>query len=197
MAVRRQKKFPVRLYNRSFYIRIDAGRDFRMLKLTLTENTELIDNREKCLTWLRTHKVDVGLTSSASGRSVFLLGIHTRGSPIMRIPPRPVVQPALAQESLKSEMGEKMKAACEAAFEGDQDGVITGMEAAGQRGADGIREYIDAGIDPPNSPVTLSGGWIWNRAAKKGVLVSGKNGSTPMKDTEQLYNDFDWEITGR
>ena len=35
----------------------------------------------------------------------------------------------------------------------------------------------------------------YNRVAKKGVLVGGKTGSTPMKDTEQLYNDFDWEIT--
>lgn len=40
-----------------------------------------------------------------------------------------------------------------------------------------------------------SGGWIYNRVAKKGVLVGGKSGSTPMKDTEQLYNDFDWEIS--
>ena len=148
------------------------------LTLKMTEDTELLEKRDKCLEYLRKHKVDVGLTSSASGRSVFLLGIHTRGSPIMRIPPRPVVQPALAQESLKSEMGEKMKAACEA-----------------ERGADGIREYIDAGIDPPNSPVTLSGGWIWNRVAKKGVLVGGKSGDKPMFDTGQLYSDFNYEIT--
>jgi hypothetical protein len=168
-----------------------------MISLKITEDTDLIEKREKCIEWLRTHKVDVGLTSSVSGRSRFLLGIHTRGSPVMRIPPRPVVQPALAQESLKSEMGEKMLSSCEAALAGDLSGTQAGLEDAGQRGADGIREYIDGGIAPPNSPVTLSGGWIYNRVAKKGVLVSGKNGSTPMKDTEQLYNDFDFEITGR
>ena len=54
-----------------------------------------------------------------------------------------------------------------------------------------------AGIDPPNSPVTLSGGWIYNRVAKKGVLVKPKNGSTPLKDTGALYSDFDYEITER
>ena len=112
----------------------------------------------------------------------------------MHIPPRPIVQPALAQEGLRSEMGDKLKEACEAAFSGDLAGTEQGLEDAGQRGADGIREYIDAGIPPPNAPVTLSGGWIYNRVAKKGVLVSGKNGSTPMKDTGQLYNDFDFEI---
>ena len=78
---------------------------------------------------------------------------------------------------------------------GDLTGTQQGLGEAGQRGADGIREYIDGGIAPPNSPVTLSGGWIYNRIAKKGVLVGGKSGSTPIKDTEQLYNDFDWEIT--
>ena len=167
------------------------------LTLKMTEDTEKIENREKCLEYLRKNKVDVGLTSSASGRSFFLLGIHTRGSPIMHIPPRPVVEPALAKESLREEMGQFLLESCEAAFDGDLSGTRAGMENCGQRGADGIREYIDSGISPPNSPVTLSGGWIHNRVAKKGVLVSGKGGSTPMKDTAALYEDFDWEITGR
>ena len=167
------------------------------LSLKMTEDTERLEKREKCLEFLRKHKVDVGLTSSASGRSRFLLGIHTRGSPIMHIPPRPVVQPALAKESLKNEMGDRLLESCQAAFDGDMSGTVAGMEDCGQRGADGIREYIDGGIGPPNAPVTLSGGWIYNRVAKKGVLVGGKSGSTPMKDTEALYNDFDYEITGR
>ena len=165
-----------------------------MLSLKITEDTGLREKREKCLDWLRKHRVDVGLTSGASARSRFLLRIHTHGSPVMRIPPRPVVAPALAQESLRAEMGKKLLASCEAAYRGDLSGTRAGLEAAGQRGAEGIREYIDAGIDPPNSPVTLSGGWIYNRVAKKGVPVSGKNGSTPMKDTGALYDDFDYEV---
>ena len=168
-----------------------------MIRIDFTENTDLLENRGKCLEHLRRNKVDVGLTSSASSRSRFLLGIHTRGSPIMRIPPRPVVRPALSQESLRREMAEHLAESCEAAFRGDLAGTKQGLEEAGKRGADGIREYIDAGIDPPNSPVTLSGGWIWNRVAKKGVLVKGKNGSTPLKDTGALYNDFDYEIKER
>ena len=168
-----------------------------MIRLTVTEDTDLLEKRDKCLDYLRKHRVDVGLVSSASARSRFLLGIHSHGAPIMRIPPRPVVQPALSQEGLRSEMGDKLAEACEAAFDGDLAGTEKGLKDAGQRGADGIREYIDAGIPPPNAPVTLSGGWIYNRVAKKGVLVSGKSGSTPMKDTGALYEDFDYEITGR
>ena len=168
-----------------------------MIRLHFIENIEKIEKREKCLEYLRKHKVDVGLTSKASARSKFLLGIHTRGSPIMRIPPRPVVQPALAQEGLRAELAEDLMSSCEAAFEGDLSGTRAGLEEAGQRGADGIREYIDAGISPSNAPVTLTGGWIYNRVAKKGVLVSGKNGDTPMKDTGALYEDFDYEIVER
>ena len=165
--------------------------------LKKTEDTERLGARDKCLEYLRHHAVDVGLTSSASARSRFLLGVHTRGSPIMRIPPRPVVAPALEQESLRAEIGEKLLASCEAAYAGDLAGTKKGLEEAGQRGADGIREYIDGQIPPPNSPVTLTGGWIWNRVAKKGVYVEGKNGSTPMKDTGVLYEDFDYEVTDR
>ena len=157
----------------------------------------LEENREECLDYLRRHAVDVGLTSSASERSRFLLGIHTRGSPVMRIPPRPVVQPALSREGLREEMAEKLIASCEAALEGDLPEAKKGLDEAGKRGADGIREYIDAGIPPPNSPVTLTGGWIYNRVAKKGVLVEGKSGSTPLVDTGALYEDFDYEVTER
>ena len=168
-----------------------------MIRFSVTEDTERAEKREQCLEYLRKHRVDVGLTSSASERSRFLLGIHTHGSPVMRIPPRPVVEPALAQEDLKAEMAEHMRAACEAAWKGDTAGVKAGLEAAGQRGADGIREYVDAGIEPPNAPVTRSGGWIWNRVAKKGVPVKGKSGTTPLVDTGQLRSDFDYEITER
>ena len=94
-------------------------------------------------------------------------------------------------------MADHLKESCEAAAKGDLSGTRKGLEEAGKRGADGIREYIGAGIDPPNSPVTLSGGWIYNRVAKKGVLVKPKNGSTPLKDTGALYSDFDYEITER
>ena len=168
-----------------------------MLKIAITENTDQIKKRAKCLEYLKKHRVDVGLTSKASARSKFLLAIHTRGSPVMRIPPRPVVRPALAKEELRTEMAECLMEACEAANNGDLSGTQAGLENAGQRGAEGIREYIDAGIDPPNSPVTLSGGWIYNRVAKKGVLVKGKAGDKPLLDTGALYEDFDYEVTER
>ena len=107
-----------------------------MICLNEEEKSDLLKNREKCLEYLRKHTVDVGLTSSASARSRFLLGIHTRGSPIMRIPPRPVVQPALHRADVREEMAGHLLKACEAAAEGDLPGTAAGMAAgtAGRRG---------------------------------------------------------------
>ncbi|MBR4552068.1 MAG: hypothetical protein IKO13_07240 [Oscillospiraceae bacterium] len=112
----------------------------------------------------------------------------------MRIPPRPVVQPALHQGDVQADMQEHALEACEAACEGDLAAVSGAYEAIGQAGVDGIHKYIDAGIPPPNSPVTLSGGWIFNRVARKGVLVSGKGGGPPLVSTGALYGDFSYEI---
>ena len=46
-------------------------------------------------------------------------------------------------------------------------------------------------------PVTVSGGWVYNRMAKKGVPVGGKGFDKPLYDTGALYNDFDYEVKPR
>ena len=168
-----------------------------MLALTVSEEDDSLEKMFSCLDYLSHHKVDVGLTSSASGRSLFLMAIHERGSPIMHIPPRPIVQPALQKPAAQEAMTACCLEACEAAFEGDLPATASALESAGQAGVDAIHDYMDAGVPPPNSPVTLSGGWIYNRVAHKGVYVSGKSGDKPMIDTGALYNDFDYEVTER
>ena len=101
------------------------------MNLTFTDNNDLWEKRFACLKALAESKVDVGLTSSASGRSRFLMAIH---------------------------------------------------------------DYMDGGVPPPNSPVTVSGGWVYNRVARKGVPVEGKGFNKPLVDTRQLYNDFDYAV---
>ena len=203
-----------------------------MISLQIKEDTKKLSDRLQCLKYLATHTVEVGLTSTASGRSLTLLAIHEHGSPVMHIPARPVVKPALAQASVKAEMSSAMRKACASALDGDLDGVTAALEESGQAGVDGIHAYIDAGnpsasskvvaphcganslsldltsdedfrhwrsseVRPPNAPVTLTGGWIRNPVSGKPVKVKGKSGTTPLVDTGQLYDDFDWEITKR
>ena len=162
------------------------------MKLTITDSPELLEMRIRVLQKLKKAKVKVGFPASAGGRLSFILAVQEHGSPIMHIPSRPVIAPALARQETRTTMAEGMKNALQAAWEGKD--FQTDLEAAGQAGADGIRAYIDAGISPPNSPVTVNGGWIWNRAGHKAVYVSGKGFNKPLFDTGALYNAFDYEI---
>ena len=164
------------------------------MRLTFTENKEALTKQFRALNALRTTRVEVGLPEGASSRSRWLLALHQRGSPIMRIPPRPVVAPALAQSEVQQAIAAGLVAACQAAYEGDEAGIQQGFEQAGEAGVQGIRSYIDSGIKPGNSPVTISGGWIYNRVARKGVQVEGKGFDKPMYNTGELYNSFSFEV---
>ncbi len=167
------------------------------MRLTITENPESLSKMAKSLARLRRTTVEVGLPESASPRNRFLLALHERGSPIMRIPPRPVVGPALAQESTRDAIAAGLNSACEAAFSGDESGIEVGFAEAGHAGVQGIRSYIDAGIQPGNAKVTVSGGWIYNRPARKGVYVKGKGFDKPMYDTGELYDSFSYEVVSK
>ncbi len=164
------------------------------MKLTITENSEKITNLFSALDKLQHTRVEIGLPENASSRNRFLLALHQRGSPIMRIPPRPIIGPALGSAETQSAIAENLIDSCKAASEGDASGVTKGFEKAGETGVKAIKSYIDAGIKPSNSPVTVSGGWIYNRVARKGVLVSGKGFDKPMYATGELYNSFSSEV---
>ena len=164
------------------------------MKLTFTEDTNLEQKRRECLDYLNRTKVDVGLTSSASGRSRFLMALHEHGAPGAHIPARPVIAPALGTEEAREAVSRELLNAVSAANRGSREETEAALEKAGEAGADAIRAYIDAGVPPPNAPVTLTGGWIRNPVSGKPVKVKGKSGTTPLVDTGQLYNDFDWEI---
>ena len=152
------------------------------------------EKRLAALKVLSSSRVDVGLTSSASGRSRFLMAIHENGCPVMRIPARPVIDPALRSPEAREEMTAAMVEAIAAAMDGDESAVTSALEKAGKAGVAAIHDYMDGGVPPPNSPVTVSGGWVYNRVAKKGVLVAGKGSNTPLIASGALYDDFDYDV---
>ena len=166
------------------------------MKITVHDDPEGLAKRIRALKKLKNMHVKVGLPASAGDRLRFVLAVQEHGSPMMRIPSRPVIRPALAKTEIRTVMAAEMKKAVQAAWEGDDGAARSALEAAGQAGADGIRAYIDAGIPPPNSPATVNGGWIYNRAAKKGVYVPGKGFNKPLFDTGALYEAFGYEIEG-
>ena len=167
------------------------------MKLTFSDPRDFWQKRLDALKKLSRSQVDVGLTSTASARSRFLLAIHEHGAPVMRIPPRPVIRPALSDTRAREEMAEAMTEAVSAAMDGNESGATAALEQSGNAGVDAIHRYIDAGVPPPNSPVTVSGGWIYNRVAKKSVPVEGKGFDKPLYDTGALYHDFDYDVRKR
>ena len=164
------------------------------MKLTIHDDPDALERRIRALQKLKNTIVKVGLPAKAGGRLRFILTVQEHGSPIMRIPSRPVIRPALAKPATRSAMADAMKNAARAAWEGDDGAARAAMETAGQAGAEGIRAYIDSHIPPPNSPATVNGGWIYNRAARKCVYVPGKGFNKPLFDTGALYDAFDYEI---
>ena len=114
----------------------------------------------------------------------------------MHIPPRPVVGPALNKEETRIVLSNALSEACEAAAEGDPDGVRDGFAAAGEAGVAAIRAYIDAGISPGNAPVTVHGGWIRNFSSGKPVMIPGKGFDKPLYDTGELFEAFGYETDG-
>ena len=155
---------------------------------------KVLIGRIRSLKKLKSMNVKVGLPAKAGGWLRFILAVQEHGSPLMRIPSRPVIRPALAKPETRSVMAEAMKDAVRTAWEGNDGAARAAMETAGQAGADGIRKYIDSHIPPANSPVTVNGGWIYNRKAHKSVYVPGKGKNKPLFDTGALYAAFDYEI---
>lgn len=142
-------------------------------------------------------RVDIGLLDSASERSKGILRIQEAGSPVMNIPPRPVLKPALNGSLAKWTMEKHMELAVQCADKGDEKGMEENLNAVGRTGVEAIHVYIDAGIPPPNAPITKQGGWMRNPVSGKPVKIEGKGDKPPLVDTGQLRSEFSYEIKGR
>ena len=162
------------------------------MKITILDDPGALEKRLQALQKLKNTKVKVGLPEKAGGRLHFILAVQEHGSPLMRIPSRPVISPALRKPETRTVIAEAMKDAIRVAWEGEDP--YPALEAAGHAGADGIRAYIDSHIPPPNSPITVYGGWVYNRKARKCVYVQGKGFDKPLFDTGTLYDSFGYEI---
>ena len=164
------------------------------MEFKFSSDTRHLRNLDLSRESLKHLHVDIGLPSSASPRNRWLLALHERGAPGTHIPPRPVVAPALSQPGTQSAIQSGLLSACEAAAEGDAAGVQSGFERAGEAGVEGIRSYIDAGVPPPNAPLTIHGGWIRNFSSGRPVHVEGKGFNKPLYDTGELYHSFSFEV---
>ena len=104
------------------------------MKITFTEDADRARERLECIRFLNRTKVDVGLTSSASERSRWLMALHEHGAPGAHIPARPVIIPALSAEKAREAVGRELREAASAADRGDRQAVQAALEKAGDTG---------------------------------------------------------------
>jgi hypothetical protein len=87
-----------------------------------------------------------------------LLFIFTNGSPIRRQPPRPVIEPAIAQPNTKAMIAKQLANAANAALDGDHAGMVRYLDRAGTIGESASKQWFTnpANNWPPNSPRTIA-----------------------------------------
>ncbi len=147
-------------------------------------NDNLIDKIQAAFKAVNQYEVLVGIPDGAGSRkdgspvsNADLLFIHTNGSPVNRIPPRPVLQPAMNKNS--DRIAASMKAVTNAALRGDTAGALTALKKAGLEGQNIAKKYFtDSNGWPPNSPVT----------------VARKGSDRPLVDTGQMRDAITYVV---
>ena len=119
------------------------------MKITFTEDAGRARKRLECIRFLNRTKVDVGLTSSASERSRWLMALHEHGAPGAHIPARPVIIPALSAEKAREAVGRELREAASAANAGDRQAMQAALPGQDARSLSRFPKTAMAVSDPP------------------------------------------------
>ncbi|SFU71067.1 hypothetical protein [Alicyclobacillus macrosporangiidus] len=107
------------------------------------------------------------------------LFIHEHGSPLWKIPPRPVLEPSIA--TVKPKIAEWFKKATDAALNGDDPGPY--LDAAGKTARDAAFNWF---TDPRN-------GWPPNAPS----TIKAKGSDRPLIDTGEMRKAITWVVRER
>jgi len=95
------------------------------------------------------------LKRGATYGAALSLYVHTHGSPLWRIPPRPIIEPAIEADKVNIE--NELKDAGAAALEGDKRGMIFYIRRAGQEAQNAVRAWFTGPNKwAPNAPSTIA-----------------------------------------
>jgi hypothetical protein len=137
---------------------------------------EMFQKITEALDVLNKHEVMVGIPDGGGVReggdpvsNADLLFIHTNGSPVNGIPPRPVLSPAM--EKNQDRISSLLRKAIDQALDGDKVGVMAALENAGLGGQNVARKYF-----------TDSNDWKPNKDA----TIERKGSSRPLIDTGDM-----------
>ena len=109
-------------------------------------------------------------------------------------PARDFMNPANAE--IQKQWKDMAKAAMPAINAGQAD-PKTVLELGANMAKAEIQKSIVNLQDPPNSPVTVQGGWIRNKKSGKLVYVEGKGSDNPLIDTGKMLTSVTYTIRKR
>jgi hypothetical protein len=141
--------------------------------------------------------------SNADINNAQLLYIHSKGSPIQRIPPRPLMEPALEASGNKERIDEDLKEAAQLMLDGKPEAAIKALHRAGIDGVNIIREWFDDPRNnwPPNKAGTVRAKLKKKYKSKKALkrkmeeYLSGKEGmDSVLIDTSQMKDAIVYSV---
>ena len=133
---------------------------------------------------------DQGLTNAD------ILAIMEAGSIRMNIPPRKLLEPVIVKHQKQIHSYFKKIFDCLIQHRDNEADAI--MEQLAFRMETWTKAYFreDNGW-APNSPITISGGWMINKVTGKPVYIKGKGSDTPLIDTGELRKSIRGLVVNR
>lgn len=161
------------------------------MRIDIVEEARNFQRMMNTLNKMMENEVYVGIADDTTEReadktgitNAELLFIHTNGSPVNNIPPRPVIEPAIHND--KDRLADMMKKAAQLFMEGRDEEAIKQLQRVGMRGQNVSRQWF---VDekngwPPNAPAV--------RAAK---IKKGSTDPKPLIDTGELRKSITYFV---
>lgn len=160
--------------------------------------TTRVDNAQAILDALRSltkKDVLVGIPSEDSEREDVPFGnagigyVNEYGSPAQNIPPRPHLIPGV--NSVEEQTVPQLKAAAQAALDGNAAGAERALNRAGTLAANGVRRQLDQAsvfrIALSNNDIAMAGGQITDQNTDGNITLSGTTAQPASIATDGVY----------
>jgi hypothetical protein len=160
------------------------------LSVTVTDNLPELTKRVKRLS---NYEVLVGVPEEDADRqknpengpitNAQLAYVHTHGSPIHKIPARPIIEPAIEDLDNQEGIAVYLKKAAEFALDGEEAGTLAELKKAGMKAQNAVRHWF---TNPKNNWAPLADSTIEARARRKYKISKYKKAETKQKYRTKL-----------
>ena len=162
-------------------------------KVTTKDNTAKLAALLKDISQM---EVYVGVPEEKAGRkagtvnNAQLVFLHTNGSPLRKIPKRPIIEPAIEADGNKQPIAHELSLAAKAALDGKKGEAKQHLRTAGMIGQNASRAWFTDSRNgwPDNRPLTIARKLAKMRGSKgKAARLAYSKGETSFTWKDQSY----------